>query len=191
MDSYGRIHFPIAKNKNARKKRTEKIILNLHPKSVLDIGGNEYKKFCKKMNIKYTCIDLEEPQKTGEGGYYKDMLVYDGRNLPFNHNNFDLVIINFVFHHASNNALFLLKQIKNITKKYILIGEDLSELNYDIKWHNRNHKHQPGGLFRSDEEWKILFKLYNLKLLKQYIIHRTDDIDNNHIYRSMYLLKKI
>jgi hypothetical protein len=118
------------------------------------------------------------------------MLTYDGRKLPFSHNEFDLIIVNFVLHHASNNTLFLLEQIKNISSKYILIGEDLSELNYDLSWHKRNYDHQPGGIYRSDEEWQILFKLFNMKLLKQYIIHRDDDINKNHIYRCMYLLEK-
>ena len=110
---------------------------------------------------------------------------------PIDFHKFDLVIVNFVLHHASNNTLFLLEQIRNISSKYILIGEDLSELNYDLKWHHRNYIHQPGGIFRSDEEWQILFKLYNLELKEQYIIHRTDDIDNTHIYRCLYILEKI
>ena len=146
-----------------------------------------------KNNIKYVCIDLDSPQQTGQGGYHKDNdgLTYDGRNLPFKKNEFELIIVNFVLHHASNNTLYLLEQIKNISSKYVLIGEDLSELNYSIKWHNRNHKHQPGGIFRSNEEWQIIFKLYNLHLTHQYVIHRDDDIDLEHIYRCLYLLEKI
>ena len=54
-------------------------------------------------------IDLENPQKTGKGGYYGGGLTYDGRNLPFKKMNC-LIIVSFVFHHASNNTFFLLKQ---------------------------------------------------------------------------------
>lgn len=175
-----------------RIERTKRIIDRLNVNSILDIGGNNFKEYCSTRGKLYTCIDLETPQKTGEGGYFKDKegLTYDGRNLPFQENSFDLVIVSFVLHHASNNTLFLLDQIKKISKQYILIGEDLSELNYDIKWHRRNFIHQPGGIFRSDEEWQTLFKLYGLKLLEQYIILRSDDINPNHIYRCLYILEK-
>ena len=146
-------HLQKVSNISDRIEKTKFIILKLNPKKILDIGGNDYKDFCFKNNIIYTCIDLKQPQKTGQGGYNKDKdgLTYDGRTLPFQNYEFDLVIVNFVLHHASNNSLFLLEQIKNISNKYILIGEDLSELNYDIKWHYRNYLHQPGGIFRSDE----------------------------------------
>lgn len=192
MFNYNIIHLPKVSSVKDRIEKTEKLILTLNPNKILDIGGNDYNKLCLDNNINYVCIDLSQPQKTGQGGYNKDKngLTYDGRNLPFNHNDFDLVIVNFVLHHASNNTLFLLEQIKNISNKYILIGEDLSELNYDKKWHYRNYIHQPGGVFRSDEEWQILFKLFNLTLTNQYIIHRTDDINPNHIYRCLYLLEK-
>ena len=193
MNLHNIIHFSKVSSVQDRINKTMEIILKLNPSTILDIGGNDYMQFCLNHNINYTCIDLQTPQKTGEGGYNKDKkgLTYDGRNLPFNSNEFDLIIVNFVLHHASNNTLFLLDQIKNISKKYILIGEDLSELNYDIKWHYRNYKHQPGGVFRSDEEWQILFKLYSLNLTDQYIIHRTDDINLKHIYRCLYFLEKL
>ena len=193
------IHFPEVERNDwqDRKTRTKNIItsLKLTPgkSKVLDIGGKEYKEYCKKNNLDYTMIDIETPQQTGTGGYNKDVdgLAYDGRNLPFKKKNeFDLVIVNFVFHHASNNTLFLLKQIAKIAKKYVLVGEDLSELDYDMDWHKRNFDHQPGGVFRSDEEWQILFKFFKLKLKKQYIVHRKDDVQKDKIYRCLYLLKK-
>ena len=192
MTTYEIFHFQKTSSVSDRIEKTKIIINKLNVSKILDIGGKDYKQFCLINNIEYVCIDLDVPQKTGEGGYNKDKngLTYDGRNLPFNYNEFDLVIVNFVLHHASNNTLYLLEQIKNISSKYILIGEDLSELNYDIKWHYRNYLHQPGGIFRSDEEWQILFRLYNMKLLQQYIIHRNDDINIKHIYRCLYLLEK-
>lgn len=89
-----------------------------------------------------------------------------------------------------HNTLFLLEQLKNITKKYILVGEDISELHYPMEWHRHCFNHQPGGVFRGDEEWRILFKLHNLKLIRQYIICRDNDINKNQIYRCIYLLEK-
>ena len=186
------IHFPPTSDAYDRIIKTKDIILKLNPKKLLDIGGADYLNLCKKNNIEYTSINLITPQQNGTGGYHKNetTMLYNGRDLPFPKNSFDLIVINFVLHHASNNTLYLLQQVKDIAIKYILIGEDLSEIDYDIKWHNRNHTHQPGGLYRSDEEWKILFDFYNLKLITQYIIHRDDDINKKHIYRCIYLLEK-
>jgi len=189
---FKKIHFPSTSDCMYRRKKTEDIILTLDPSSVLDIGGVEYEKVCQTKDIKYTSINIDSPQSTGQGGYHRtsNTLVYNGRDLPFKKNMFDLVIVNFVLHHTANSTLFLLKQIHNISSKYVLIGEDLSELQYDIKWHKRNYDHQPGGVYRSDEEWRILFKLFKLKLKTQYIIHRDDDNDSNNIYRCLYLLEK-
>jgi hypothetical protein len=167
-------------------------LLSLKPCSILDIGGSDYVDFCKANSIAYTSINLETPQTSGTGGYHKhsSTLTYDGRNLPFTTNQFELVIVNFVLHHAAQNTLFLMNQIKNISSKYVLIGEDLSELDYDMRWHQRNYDHQPGGVFRSDEEWKILFRLHELSLVTQYVINRDDDYNKNHMYRCLYVLKK-
>lgn len=194
MDDYKITHFPSTTNWRDRKERLKKILLNLNlkDKKILDVGGSEHLNFCNKHNIDYTSINIENAQKTGEGGYHKNSktILYDGRNLPFKKNEFYLVLVLMVFHHTPENTLYLLNQIKNISEKYIIIGEDLSELNYDMEWHNRCFKHQPGGIFRSDEEWRTIFKLYNLKLLHQYVIHRDYDTDKNKIYRCYYLLEK-
>ena len=185
------IHLKTTSNWRDRILETKKIISKLKPSSVLDIGGVDYQSFCKSLNINYTSINLEIKQNTGTGGYHSSpqTIKYDGRNLPFSENSYDLVIINFVLHHAANNTLYLLEQIKRISKEYIIIGEDLASLDYDIEWHQRNYKHQPGGIFRSDEEWLRLFKLYNLTVISQYIIHRSDDIRSEHIYRCLYIIK--
>ena len=188
--------FPVCKSDcfNYRINKTKNIIKNLNLEQgskILDIGGNNYVDFCKNNKYEYTMIDLKSPQETGNGGYYPGGLTYDGRNLPFKKNQFDLVIVSFVFHHASNNTLFLLKQIKDISSKYILVGEDLSELDYPMEWHKRNFEHQPGGIFRSDEEWKELFSLYNLKLIKQFTVsHDREKQLGDHIFRTIYLLEK-
>ena len=185
------VHFPTTSNLGDRIKRTEEIILNLNVKSVADIGGVDYFQLCRNNNINYTSLNIEEPQKTGTGGYHKipNTIIYDGKNIPLETNSQDLVIVNFVLHHTPDNALDLLKQIKGISNKYVLIGEDIAGIDYEMKWHQRNFHHQPGGIFRSDNEWKTIFELYHMKLLKQYIVHRNDDPDPNKIYRCIYLLQ--
>lgn len=194
------VHLPTVKDWRERIEKTKDIITSLNlplQSKILDIGGHEYDDYCKKHNFQYSMIDLKVPLKNDSGwhGKKKGCFLYDGRNLPFEPMTFDLILICFVFHHASHNTLFLLKQIRNITKRYIIVGEDITELFYPIEWHKRNFEHQLGGLFRSDEEWKILFDLFGFKLIKQYIIRQYDEEpifvkSPNTIYRSLYLLEK-
>lgn len=187
---YDIVHFPTTSDMSDRLRKTESVIRDLEVQSVLDIGGTDYYNLCQIKNIHYTSLNIEEPQKTGTGGYHKAhyTVTYDGKSIPFAEDAFDLVVVNFVLHHTPDNALDLLKQIKKIAAKYVLIGEDVSGLDYEMAWHRRNFNHQPGGIFRSDQEWRTLFELYGMTLLTQYVIHRDDDVDNRKIYRAMYLL---
>ena len=189
-----------------RVKQTEKILDCYFLPSgakILDIGGKEYIDYSQDRGYNYIMLELEErqansssycgPQHRGKSHKHEDAVVYDGRNIPFKDKDFDLVIANFVFHHAAENTLFLLKQIKNISKKYVMVGEDLSCVTYPFSWHKRNHSHQAGGLFRSDDEWQELFKLYGYNIEKQYIIRRkiTKGWNGDHsedIYRTIYQL---
>jgi len=189
-----------------RVKQTEKILdcyfLPMGAK-ILDIGGKEHVDYCKERNYEYVMLEIEERQKhsksylgpedRNQSYKHDDAVVYDGRNIPFEDEKFDLVIANFVFHHAAENTLFLLKQIKKFSKGPVMIGEDLSCVTYPLSWHQRNHNHQAGGLFRSDEEWKELFRVYGYNIEKQYVIRRKIGKGNNQdhsedIYRTIYQL---
>ncbi|QDT09621.1 class I SAM-dependent methyltransferase [Planctomycetes bacterium K23_9] len=186
------VYLPVTNRIADRKIRTQAIISELIASDggerILDIGGNEYQSFCQEQGIEYTMLNLASPQRTGTGGYHGGGMTYDGRTLPFPAGEtFDLVILNFVLHHAAENALPILRQVKEIAARYVLIGEDLTGIDYAASWHDRNHKHQPGGVFRSDQEWRLLLSMFGLPVLRQYVIRREDDVDPGRVYRCMYL----
>ncbi len=169
------------------------ISLNLPKESkILDIGGNDFKAFCGQNNFSYAMIDLEIPQKHGTGGHSGASLTYNGRDLPFEPNSFDVVIVSFVLHHAGSNTIHLLQQIKKISKKYVIICEDLCAIDYPIRWHERCYRHQKNGIFRSDEEWKFLFEKIGLNVIDVLNIRykRDEEFSDpyDHVYRIQYTL---
>ena len=175
-----------------RIRRTQELVSDMmlpRGSSILDIGGCEFKKFCDENGLKYTSLNIATPVQNGTGGYaiLKDTVLYDGITLPFK-TSFDVVMLNFVLHHAAEHTIGLLKQVKQIAKRYIIIGEDLSELNYSASWHKRNYEHQPGGVYRSNTEWLHLFDFLSLNVETQCIIRRIDDDDATKIYRTVYVI---
>ena len=169
--------------------------LDLPPKTkILDFGGNNFNEYCQKKQFIYEMIDLETQQTNGTGGYFGGGLTYDGINIPLGNNSYDVIIVSFVLHHTSSNCIQLLKQLKNITRKYLIICEDLCSIEHPLPWHVRCFNHQNEGIFRSDEEWKFIFEALNLKLLDVLNIRCDRDKEFSdpykHIYRIQYLLEK-
>lgn len=186
--------WPVASKNNSRDrvKRTGELMSQLlHETSaarVLDIGGNDFTPLAETMGWDYVTIDLAEPQPVGTGGHQSGTtLTYDGKTLPFGPSSFDLINVGFVLHHAAENTLGILRQIKDISRRYVLVGEDIADQHYPTEWHERNFAHHPGGIFRSDEEWCELFALYSLRLLQKHVVRRVDDCDDRH-YRVIYVL---
>ena len=73
----------------------------------------------------------------------------------------------------------------------------LAPRHHPLAWHQRNFAHQPRGLFRSDEEWRALFKLHGLSLVRALAIRNAHDLYvrlhkheyGAHVYRILYLLR--
>jgi SAM-dependent methyltransferase len=188
------IYEPLGTN---RLKYIENVIDNLKLQKgakILDFGGNQFRQYCNNNNFIYEMLDLYEPQKNGSGGYFGGGLTYDGRNIPLKNDSFDVIIISFVLHHTSSNTIHLLKQLKNITKKYLIICEDLCAIDYPLNWHERCFLHQKEGIYRSDEEWKFIFEALDLKLIDILNIRCNRDREFSdpfkYIYRIQYLLQK-
>ena len=168
------------------------------PVRVLDVGGTDFGRLAHEAGWEYVTIDLAEPQTEGTGGHQsRAQLFYDGHTLPFGTDAFDIVILSFVLHHAADNALALLRQSRDIASSWVVVGEDLAALEHPRAWHERNFAHEPGGIFRSDEEWRSLFVLHGLPVTRAYNVrHRgelfcelSDTEYASHVYRVLYVLR--
>jgi len=100
--------------------------------------------------------------------------IFDGFNIPFPENYFDVVLINYVLHHV-NDPIALLKEAKRVSKEKIIIYEDLPEgflsklnckfhqLSYNLFFGNSGEKLN----FKTKKEWEEFFKKSGLKLIAQ------------------------
>lgn len=88
--------------------------------------------------------------------------VYDGRNIPYSDNEFDVALILTVLHHVKD-PINLLKEVKRVSRRTVIIEDIYSNkvqmvivkfldsiLNFEFKDHPHNN--------RNDKEWKTLFK---------------------------------
>ena len=95
--------------------------------------------------------------------------IITGKDLPFGHDSFDIVLINYVLHHCEDPEA-VLKEAKRVGKR-IIIFEDLPE---GVFAKLRCKIHQiifPGSKkafnFKKKEEWKKIFEKLGLKIIAQ------------------------
>jgi len=98
--------------------------------------------------------------------------IYDGKNIPFSENYFNIILINYVLHH-SDDPEALLKEAKKIGKK-IIIYEDLPE-NLLSKIYCKIHSitfnkffQKPAEAnysFKTGKEWEEIFQKIGLNLI--------------------------
>jgi ubiquinone/menaquinone biosynthesis C-methylase UbiE len=124
--------------------------------------------------------------------------IIDGKNLPFKENEFDLVFISYVLHHAEN-PVKLLKEAKRVSKEKIIIFENLAE-NFLTKFLNLFHlftfnlffqKKQKINFanFKESKEWEKIFKNLGLKIIfKKRVFSSFDWLYP--VKRIMFVLKK-
>jgi len=95
--------------------------------------------------------------------------IFDGKNLPFENDSFDIVLINYVLHHCEDPET-LLREAKRVAKR-IIIFEDLPE-GFLAKLRCQIHQITFFGgkrtfNFKKREEWKKIFEKLGLKIIAQ------------------------
>merc|ERR1719401_184527 len=125
---------------------------------VLDVGGGTgavlgylQKALGPGTNIDYNCIDVV-PSAVCKA--------YGGKHLAYGNRSFDIVIFNYVLHHASGSTLFLLEDAKRVARKYVIVQEDMK--GQSIAQVQAQFGHEWSGTFRSDEEWQKIFSLLGM-----------------------------
>ena len=159
-------------------KRTEKIVRKLHEiepdldsSRKLDIGCGDC--LITSRLVETTGIDLYDQRKA----MHKDFLTYDGKNLPFPDDSFDISLLLFTLHHTDNPAR-LLKEARRISGKIIVMEDTyVSDFQYrflclyDNLTNRMLSRYKRIDLyynFLTDKRWKQVFRKLGLKLVRQY-----------------------
>jgi ubiquinone/menaquinone biosynthesis C-methylase UbiE len=136
----------------------------------LDLGcgsaivANEFKKF---FSANISGVDIVDKRVVPIS-----FALYDGKNLDFTDNFFDVVLINFVLHHCED-PVKVLQEAKRVAKDKIIIYEDLPENIFSkaicqmhgksFAWLFGNEKESCN--FKTGAEWRQVFKDLGLKLI--------------------------
>jgi ubiquinone/menaquinone biosynthesis C-methylase UbiE len=94
--------------------------------------------------------------------------IFDGKNLPFENNFFDIVLINYVLHHCQSPEE-LLKEAKRVAKR-IIIFEDLPEGFFSklrCKIHQMTFPGKKIFNFKTQKEWRKIFDKLALKIIAE------------------------
>ncbi len=181
------------------QKRTEKIV-NLfeqfikEDEKILDIGagggwiGEEIQR--RKKN-EITLLDVKDYNQTD-----LKLILYDGENIPFPDNYFDVSLVIFVLHHCLNFKN-VLEEAKRVSKKIIII-EDIptSLINkiflclWDIVVNLPSLINPPGENFtfnfKTASQWQKIFDDLQLK-----IIFKKEFQSNKLIHHAIFVVDKL
>jgi hypothetical protein len=134
--------------------------------TILDIGGGSGDKgdLLRSTNpaIDYRCIDVDPPSGA-------PCERFDGRHVKAANNSHDVVMFVYMLHHASGDAVQLLREAKRISRRYVLVLDDLTA-DTDLELLNQQGHEgcrwaQPSVcLFRPDHEYRSLFDVLGLRL---------------------------
>lgn len=118
----------------------------------------------KNKGVKVTCLDINDFNKTG-----LDLTLYDGKNMPFNDNSFDTLLLIYVLHHV-DDPIYFLKECKRVCKSNgkIIIIEDTAEslLVKPVDFlYNHFHNVKTPFNFKTDIEWIILYNKLGLDII--------------------------
>ena len=131
---------------------------------VLDIGAGRcyIAKELKSNNLKVACLDIKNLSRTD-----MKVVVYDGRNIPFNTNSFDSALIAYVLHHCEE-PIKVLNETLRVCKGNIVIFEDTKPSPVTNAMDFLSNKLRGVATpfkFKPEREWLAIFKKLNLRIV--------------------------
>jgi len=138
---------------------------------VLDLGsgsGHIAQQIVKNHDAEVTCVDVVNYNRTN-----LSLVIYDGRNLPLKDASFDVVLLFFVLHHASDPIQVLKESVRTLrVGGTIIILEDIYNSRFEClaikildRIYNQSLDHVATPFcFRNAEEWERVFAGSNLAI---------------------------
>lgn len=140
-------------------------IKQYYGKVCADIGSGTgwFSDFLMRKGHKSIPLDVVDKSETG-----MRIKLFDGKKIPLLTKSVDTSLFLFVLHHT-NSQVQLIKEAMRISKKYIVIGEDIIESRFDAVLGNIHLNTSPwakGNTFRSEKGWLRLFRQLKLRVVK-------------------------
>ena len=133
---------------------------------LLDIGAGSGEMafyFQRKFAMVAEGLDVLAPSEnkyaTGSGSRktFVPVRLFDGVSLPAANASFDIVLFSSVLHHAANKTRGLMQEAARVTRRFIVVAEDL-HIPANPQIIRRNNAHDSKGIFRTLHEWYRLFR---------------------------------
>jgi len=151
---------------------------------VLDVGGghgvlgDHARNVTMNDGVDWECVDVTESARCA---------AFDGQSLPHATSSKDMVIFNYVLHHAADDTIPLLVDAKRVANKYVVVVEDLKGEIVDHA--NQNFEHEWHGTFRGPKEWRALFSLLGFRLVHEANPEPLCSPYGFHVDRALYVLE--
>lgn len=178
---------PAGCNGHVERELKQMALSNTHLR-VLDVGGGKggVGGLVRRTapTVQWVCIDVHESKQCRQ---------FDGQSLHgFNNTSYDVVLFNYVLHHAAEHTISLLEEARRVSRRFIIIGEDLKGSTKAER--QGNFVHEWSGTFRADIEWRHIFRLLGLELVRAFEVDKRCARDQrlpHHLYitpRMLYIL---
>lgn len=124
---------------------------------ILDLGSG---KSCLKKNLRKDVEVISIDVK--DFGKCDHPIIYDGKNIPLADKSVDVSVCSFVLHHT-NNQIQILNELKRVTKRLVIIMEDIPENSFDrylTIQHSKSHWGTCAECFKTETEWIDILEKY-------------------------------
>ena len=146
----------------ARWQFVRSTLQQLGVRSMLEVGGIGSRGPYFK-HFEYACVNVQD---------YQGCQRYHGDKLRHTNGSFDGVLVESTLHHAAEQTLPLLQDIRRVARRWVLVGEDLLDRGSGGDVFAAYREHDPKAIYRSLVEWAVLFRLVGFKLQRIYYLHR-------------------